>query len=121
MAGMSRIKRIPTLDAPALTLRLAGPADAGALRRLAELDSSAAPRGEVLVAEVGGDIWAAVSLEDHHAVADPFRPTSELVFLLHQRARGVRSRQRDGLLPPRREAHRHRAWRSRSAAGVLRA
>jgi hypothetical protein len=118
---MSRIKRIPTLDAPELTLRLARPDDAEALRGLAELDSSGVPTGEVLVAEVGGEIWAAVSLEDHHAIADPFRPTSELVWLLHERASSVRSGQRDRLLPPRREAHRRGARRARPAAGFLRA
>jgi hypothetical protein len=88
MVPMLKTKHIP--DSPALTLRLADPADAEALERLAELDSARAPRGEVLVAEVGGDVLAAVSLDDHHAVADPFRPTSELVFLLHEHARGLR-------------------------------
>jgi hypothetical protein len=119
MLGMTRTKRIPMLDSPSLTLRVAGPADADELRRLAELDSASVPRGEVLVAEVGGSLWAAVSLEDHHAIADPFRPSGELVFLLHERARGVRSRHRDRLLPARREAHRRRARRARQAAGVL--
>jgi hypothetical protein len=119
MQGMTRTKDIPRLNSPALTLRLAGPADAGALERLAELDSSHAPRGDVLVAEVGGEVWAAVSLEDHHAVADPFRPTGELVFLLHERARSVRPRKRDRVLPARRQAARGRARRARHAAGVL--
>lgn len=76
---MTRIKDFPKLGSTALTLRLAVPADADALQRLAELDSTHAPRGDVLVAEVGGEVWAAVSLEDHHAVADPFRPTGERV------------------------------------------
>jgi hypothetical protein len=92
MHRMTRTKRIPRLDSPSLTLRVAGPADADELRRLAELDSASVPRGEVLVAEVGGSLWAAVSLADHQAIADPFRPSAELVFLLHERARGVRSR-----------------------------
>ena len=69
--------------APAsVTLRYAGPADAAALDALAEVDSRRAPRGLVLVAEIGGELWAALSLDDHHAVADPFRPTGELVALL---------------------------------------
>ena len=71
----------------ALTLRHAVPADAAALERLAQLDSKHAPRGVVLVAEVGGELWAAISVDDHQAVADPFRPTGELVALLSERAR----------------------------------
>jgi hypothetical protein len=80
--------------APALTLRYAVPADSEALDRLAQLDSRRAPRGVVLVAEVGGDLWAAISLDDGHAVADPFRPTGELVALLVERARQLRGSQR---------------------------
>ena len=48
----------------------------------------------MLVAEVGGELWAAISLDDHHAVADPFRPTGELVALLVERARQLRRSQR---------------------------
>jgi hypothetical protein len=78
-------------DSPALTLRYALPGDAGALDRLAQLDSAHAPRGVVLVAEVGGDLWAAVSLDDPRvAIADPFRPTSGLVALLAERAGQLR-------------------------------
>jgi hypothetical protein len=77
-----------------MTLRYATPADATALERLAQLDSQRAPRGVVLVAEVGGELWAAISLDDHHAVADPFRPTGELVALLVERARQLRRSER---------------------------
>jgi hypothetical protein len=87
------VQEIPT-SAPALTLRHAVPADAGELDRLAQLDSRRAPRGAVLVAEVGGELWAAISLDDMHAVADPFRPTGELVALLVERARQLRRSQR---------------------------
>ena len=102
MSTTAFIKRIlgPTqrIDdgAPTMTLRYALPGDAGALDRLAQLDSSRAPRGVVLVAEVGGELWAAISLDDHHAVADPFRPTGELVALLVARARQLRRATRDG-------------------------
>ncbi len=79
-----------------LTIRLAGPADASAITGLARLDSSRAPRGEVLLAEVGDELWAALSLEDGHAVADPFRPSGDLVFLLLERSRELhRSRRRE--------------------------
>ena len=95
----------PTQDvqvaSPAVTIRYARPDDALALLDLADLDSSTPPSGIVLVAEVGGRIWAAHSLDDGHAVADPFRPTGELAFLLAERARQLSSAAR----PPRR---RHR-------------
>jgi hypothetical protein len=90
------VQQLPA-DPRALTLRHAVPADADELDRLAQLDSRRAPRGVVLVAEVGGELWAAVSLDDMHAVADPFRPTGELVALLVARARQLR-RAEDGRL-----------------------
>ena len=80
--------------ASSLTLRLAVPADAEALDRLAQLDSRRAPRGAVIVAEVAGELWAAISVDDGHAVADPFRPTGELVALLVERSRQLRRAQR---------------------------
>jgi hypothetical protein len=86
--------------APAVTMRFAGQADADALERQARLDSSRAPRGVVLLAEVGGELWSAVSLDDGHVVADPFRPTGELAWLLLQRSRRLRReyrREREGL------------------------
>jgi hypothetical protein len=100
----------------ALTLRPAGPADADALELLAGLDSAPALRGDILVGEVGGELLAAVSLDDQRAIANPFRPTSDLVWLLRER---VRSSHRDGLLPARREALGGRAWRARPLARLL--
>ena len=85
--------------APALTLRLAVPADAERLDRLAQLDSRRAPRGTVLVAEVRGELWAAVSLDDGHAVADPFRPSGELVALMLERGRQLKRAPRTDGLP----------------------
>ena len=72
-----------------VTIRYARPDDALALLDLADLDSSYPPRGVVLVAEVGGRVWAALSLDDGHAIADPFRPSGELSFLLAERARQI--------------------------------
>jgi hypothetical protein len=93
----------PVQDAPvgtsSLTLRLAVPADADALDRLAQLDSRRAPRGAVIVAEVGGELWAAISIDDGHAVADPFRPTGELVALLVERSRQLRRARRTADVP----------------------
>ncbi len=82
---------------PALTIRLAAPADEDALAGLAALDSSRPPRGLVLVAEVGGELWAALSLDDGHAVADPTRPSGELAWLLLERARRLRRAERGRL------------------------
>ena len=81
-----------------LTLRYATASDAAAVDTLAQLDSRRAPRGLVLLAEVDGTPWGAVSLDDGHVVADPFRPTGELSFLLAQRARQLSAAAR----PPRR-------------------
>jgi hypothetical protein len=72
-----------------LTIRMATPSDTAAVNRLAALDSSPAPQGAVLLAEVGGQLWSAISLDDFELVADPFRPTGELQFLLVERARQI--------------------------------
>ena len=79
-------KEIPASPAP-LRIRQARQADASALERLAQLDSSQVPRGDVLLAEVGEELWAALSLEDGHAVADPLRPSADAVLILASAAR----------------------------------
>ena len=78
----------------ALTIRFAGLADEPALARLAALDSSRTPRGAVLVADVGGELWAALSLDDGHAVGDPFRPSAEALWMLTERSRQLRRERR---------------------------
>jgi hypothetical protein len=67
-------------------IRLATPEDDTGLRRLAALDSKRPLGGDILVAEADGQVHAAVSLTDGRSVADPFRPTAELVALLRMRA-----------------------------------
>jgi hypothetical protein len=74
-----------------LRIRTAEPGDDSELAILAELDSRRAPTGDVLVAEVEGEFWAAVSVDDNHAVADPFRRTADIVTLLQKRARQLRT------------------------------
>jgi hypothetical protein len=69
-----------------LTIRRADAHDAGALVRLAALDSASPPTGESLVAEVDNELWAAVEVESGAAIADPFRPSGDLVDLLRLRA-----------------------------------
>ena len=73
-----------------VTIRHIGPDDVEALRRLSAMDSKRQPTGEILVADVGGELWAATSVDTRHTVADPFRPTRELVSLLDARARQLR-------------------------------
>ena len=73
-----------------VTIRYGREADGEALERLAQLDSQEALHGPVLVGEVGDEIWAAVSLSDYTVIADPFRPSGELAFLLVERARQLR-------------------------------
>ena len=69
-----------------VTIRRAYPDDAPALARLAALDCRRLPTGEVLVAEVDGQLWAAVSISTNLVIADPFRPSAGLVRLLRMRA-----------------------------------
>ncbi len=67
-----------------ITIRSARHTDADAIRDLAALDSRRVPAGDLVVAEVAGDIVAA-----HGAggtIADPFRPTADVVALLQVRA-----------------------------------
>ena len=70
-----------------VTIRMAGPADAAALHQLEELDAHRIEGDEVLVAEVSGEVRAALPVDGGRAVADPFRPTAELVDLLAVAAR----------------------------------
>jgi hypothetical protein len=92
---LARHKEIPVTHAP-LRIRQARHDDAAAVLRLAALDSSDVPRGDVLLAEVGDELWAALSLEDGHAIADPLRPSADAVLILGQRARQLHRAQRRG-------------------------
>jgi hypothetical protein len=70
-----------------VTLRFASTPDQRALARVAELDSSTPPSQPVLLAEVDGQLRAALALTDGTVVADPFHPTADLIDLLRARAR----------------------------------
>ena len=88
--------------AETVTIRMTVPADAPALGRLAQLDSAPAPGPlPMLMAEVGGELRAALPLDGGPAIADPFRRTAELVAILAERARQLAP------TPPRRAA---RPW-----------
>jgi hypothetical protein len=65
-----------------LVLRRAAARDDVALARLAQLDGASRPAGAMLVAELDDEIVAAVPFDGGRAIADPFRPTAELVELL---------------------------------------
>lgn len=69
-----------------LTIRFADSLDGRALVRLAALDSAEPLRLPALVADVEGELRAALSLADRSVIADPFHPTLELVELLRARA-----------------------------------
>lgn len=70
-----------------VTIRMARPQDAPAVHALEELDSRRLAEGDVLLAEVGGEVRAAMPAGGGEAVADPFRPTADLVELLAMAAR----------------------------------
>lgn len=94
-------KRSPLDEGLGFTIRFAYPDDDDAVRRLAALDSQPIPPRPLLVAEVAGELWAAVSLTaEARAIADPFHHTAELVGLLRERADHLTRRVRQS-----REAH----------------
>jgi hypothetical protein len=76
------MRELPTT----VTIRRAYPDDDPAIWRLAALDSAAVPAGPLLVAEVDGELRAALSLSTHQAVADPFHRTLQLVAMLRDYA-----------------------------------
>jgi hypothetical protein len=93
-----------------ITIRPEYPDDELALSRLATLDSSQAPpQRPLLLAEVDGELRAALSLSDGSAVADPFHRTAALVELLRRRASTLEptraSRRRNRVLPWLRGRH----------------
>jgi hypothetical protein len=95
---------------PDLTIRTSTPADRPALERLALLDSRQRPGdGQFLLAEISGELIAAVSLDGGDVIADPFKPTAGTVAVLRMRAaeRTQPVRERRRLL--RRPAARRRA------------
>jgi hypothetical protein len=73
-----------TVD-PTVIIRAARGSDGVALENLARMDSQRPLAGDVLLAEQNGVIVAA--LDGERTVADPFRPTADLVALLQVHAR----------------------------------
>ena len=69
-----------------MTIRRATAADGGALERLAVLACEPPLAGEVLLLEVGGEPWAAYSLETGRTIGDAFRRWLRLRSLLRDLA-----------------------------------
>jgi hypothetical protein len=82
------LRKSPTLQIgpAAITIRPCFGDDHSSLRVLAALDSAEIPPSPVLLAEVDGQLRAALSLQDGSVIADPFFPTVHLVELLKTRA-----------------------------------
>jgi hypothetical protein len=80
-----------------VVIRFARPDDAAELEQLGRMDADrrtgerlarlaeSPTDGRVLVAEVEGDLIAALVSEDGDVVADPFRPSADIVELLRTR------------------------------------
>ena len=77
-------------DAGPVAIRPAQTADEPAIERLAQLETAAAPCGELLLAEADGEVVAALPVNGGRPLADPFRRTAAVVELLALRARQLR-------------------------------
>ena len=102
-ARYSQVRRADDLVAATgqnVVIRTADAGDVLALINLSDLDSQPVPSGSVLVAEVEGEIRAALSVESGRFIADPFVSTANLRALLRLRADQLQSssRRRGGLL-----------------------
>jgi hypothetical protein len=75
----------PVADEP-VALRLCRVSDDDVLERLATLEGRQVPSGRFLVAEVRGEIVAALPLLGGEPLRDPFKPTMHLLPLLKLRA-----------------------------------
>ncbi len=84
-------KIMPALSQSEVTVRLARESDAGALSRLAALDSAPLPTGPTVVAEVDHELVAALPINGSVAIADPFHRTAALVQMLELRAGQLRA------------------------------
>jgi len=84
---------MPTTSAHPILIRRAYPDDASSVDRLAQLDSRRLPADSYLVAEVDGELKAALGLDSGAIAADPFHPSAPLVRLLHLHADVIRRRE----------------------------
>jgi len=75
-----------------ISIRRAGEDDRAALLLLAVLDGGRPLAGEVLLARVGDEPWAAMEVDTGAAVADPFRRSAHVLELLRLRVAAQRRR-----------------------------
>jgi hypothetical protein len=75
----------PNVNDPHLTVRLAASEDEPALRWLADVDSARRLTGHVLIAELEDQPRAAISLATGTVVANPFKPSADIVHVLRLR------------------------------------
>ena len=87
-----------TSTASSLTIRHASATDEADLIRLAALDSSRVPSGELLVAQVDGNLVAALSVDTGASIADPFEHTAAIVDSMRAQIRQSRA-PRPAVLP----------------------
>jgi hypothetical protein len=84
---LRRTKARPLTIGPAsITIRPAYADDESTIARLAALDSAEIPSAPILLAEVDGQLRAALSVNDGAVIADPFFPSVHLVELLSSHA-----------------------------------
>jgi hypothetical protein len=88
-----------------IVIRQATAADRDRLTQLAELDSSRPPAEPALIAEVDGELRAAISTIDGHLVADPWYVTADLVEVL-----GIHAGHAPTLRGPRLRSLGHARW-----------
>jgi hypothetical protein len=81
----------PLSAAPTVLIRAARGSDGVALHRLAALDSAHVPAGDLLIAETDGALVAAHAPATGATIADPFRPTAEVIELLELRGSLLRA------------------------------
>ncbi len=98
----------PMTSTAILAIRPAAQDDAAELDRLAALDSTDVPTGQLLLAVVDGRILAALSVATGASFADPFAPTADLVDLLRRRAAGLQTPARRARPRLQRAARLHR-------------
>lgn len=79
-------RRREITDLADVALRLCRVSDDGAISRLAALEERPEPHGRFVVAEVNGEIVAALPLAGGAPLRDPFARTAHLIRLLEVRA-----------------------------------
>jgi len=87
---MTKERQITNNDT--ITIRRAGPEDRATLKRLAGRDSTVLPDDDFLLAEIGGNSWAAIGIRTGALAADPFHPSAEVAELLRMRVRPAENR-----------------------------